>query len=143
MTLTLGYRSDGRVITTYGAENPHIFIDGISGSGKSFALKRLAEEAVHQGALVIAFDYTGDYAEYLPSDELRCQRMDIIGGELQINPLSPACGTSAVVRAQRLVNLLMPHPGWGTGHVLTYLVQSSGIWNLARSSLISPIWWST
>ena len=107
MTLTLGYRSDGRVITTSGAENPHIFIDGISGSGKSFALKRLAEEAVHQGTLVIAFDYTGDYAEYLPSDALRCQRMDIIGGELRINPLSPTSGTLAVVRAQRLVNLLL------------------------------------
>lgn len=107
MTLTLGYRRDGRVITTAGAENPHIFIDGISGSGKSFALKRLAEEAVRQGALVIAFDYTSDYAAYSLPDELRCQRMDVIGGGLRINPLSPASGTSAIVRAQRLVNLLL------------------------------------
>ena len=37
MELTLGYRVDGQAITTAGAENPHIFIDGISGSGKSFA----------------------------------------------------------------------------------------------------------
>lgn len=107
MELVLGYRGDGRPITTAGAENPHIFVDGISGSGKSFALTRLAEEAMCQGALVIAFDYTGDFSSYLPPDEVFCQRMDIIGGELQINPLSPASGTSALVRAQRLVNLLL------------------------------------
>lgn len=107
MELTLGYRGDGQVITTAGAENPHIFIDGISGSGKSFALKRLAEEAVRKGALVIVFDYTGDFGAYSPPEGVPCQRMDVIGGELRINPLSPASGAPALVRAQRLVNLLL------------------------------------
>ena len=107
MELTLGYRGDGQAITTAGAENPHIFIDGISGSGKSFALKRLAEEAVRKGTLVIAFDYTGDFAAYSPPDGVPRQRMDVIGGELRINPLSPDSGMSALVRAQRLVHLLL------------------------------------
>lgn len=107
MELTLGYRGDGQVITTVGAENPHIFIDGISGSGKSFALKRLAEQAVRQGAMVVAFDYTGDFAAYEPSADLALQRMDVMGGELRINPLAPTPGASAFVRAQRLVNLLL------------------------------------
>ena len=107
MELTLGYRGDGQAITTAGAENPHIFIDGISGSGKSFALKRLAEEAVQKGALVIAFDYTSDFAAYLPPDGVPCQRMDVIGGELRINPLAPTPGAPEFVRAQRLVNLLL------------------------------------
>lgn len=105
--LTLGYRGDGQVITTAGAENPHIFIDGISGSGKSFALKRLAEEAVQKCALVIAFDYTSDFTAYLPPDGVPCQRMDVIGGELRINPLAPTPGALEFVRAQRLVNLLL------------------------------------
>lgn len=105
--LTLGYRGDGQVITTAGAENPHIFIDGISGSGKSFALKRLAEQAVRQDTLVIAFDYTGDFAAYEPPKDLALRRMDVMGGELRINPLAPTPGASAFVRAQRLVNLLL------------------------------------
>ena len=107
MELTLGYRGDGRTITTAGAENPHVFIDGISGSGKSFALKRLAEQAVRQGAMVVAFDYTGDFAAYEPPADLALQRMDVMGGELRINPLAPTPGASAFVRAQRLVNLLL------------------------------------
>ena len=60
LELTLGCRTDGRAITTAGRENPHIFADGISGAGKSFELKRLAEDAVCQGAQVIAFDYRGE-----------------------------------------------------------------------------------
>ena len=107
MKLTLGYRGDGRAITSAGAENPHVFIDGISGSGKSFALKRLAEQAARQGAMVIAFDYTGDFAAYEPPADLALQRMDVMGGELQINPLAPTPVASAFVRAQRLVSLLL------------------------------------
>ena len=107
MELTLGYRGDGRTITPAGAENPHVFIDGISGSGKSFALKRLAEQAVRQGAMVVAFDYTGDFAAYEPPADLALQRMDVMGGELRINPLAPTPGAPEFVRAQRLVNLLL------------------------------------
>ena len=138
MELTLGYRVDGQAITTAGAENPHIFIDGISGSGKSFALKRLAEEAVRKGALVIAFDYTGDFAAYSPPDGVPCQRMDVIGEELRINPLSPASGAPALVRAQRLVHLLLA--GYRLGNracmdlldaACQYLESCSGIPNIA------------
>ena len=107
LELTLGCRADGRAITTAGSENPHIFADGISGAGKSFKLKRLAEDAVSQGAQVIAFDYTGDFAAYMPPEGLPLRRMDVADGELQINPLSPASGASAFVRGQRLVNLLL------------------------------------
>lgn len=107
MELILGYRGDGRAITSAGAENPHVFIDGISGSGKSFALKRMAEQVVRQGALVIAFDYTGDFVAYEPPKDLPLQQMDVMGGELRINPLAPTPGASEFVRAQRLVNLLL------------------------------------
>ena len=107
MQLILGRGGDGRPITSAGAENPHVFIDGISGSGKSFALKWMAEQAVRQGALVIAFDYTGDFAAYEPPEDLPLRRMDVMGGELRINPLAPTPGASEFVRAQRLVNLLL------------------------------------
>ena len=107
MELSLGYQGDGRAITSAGAENPHVFIDGISGSGKSFALKWMAEQAVRQGALVVAFDYTGDFAAYEPPEDLPLRRMDVMGGELRINPLAPTPGASEFVRAQRLVNLLL------------------------------------
>ena len=88
LELTLGRLSDGRAITTAGRENPHIFADGISGAGKSFKLKRLAEDAVCQGAQVIAFDYTGDFAAYMPPEGVPLRRMDVSSKELQINPLS-------------------------------------------------------
>ncbi|MGM9618290.1 MAG: hypothetical protein ACI3W8_00415, partial [Oscillospiraceae bacterium] len=107
MELIFGYWGDGTAITSAGAENPHVFFDGISGSGKSFALKRLAEQAVRQGALVTAFDYTGDFGAYEPPEDLTLRRMDVMGGELRINPLAPAPGISAFTRAQRLVNLLL------------------------------------
>ena len=81
LELTLGRLSDGRAITTAGRENPHIFVDGISGAGKSFKLKRLAEDAVCQGAQVIAFDYTGDFAAYMPPEGVPLRRMDVSSKE--------------------------------------------------------------
>ena len=107
LELTLGCRTDGRAITTAGRENPHIFADGISGAGKSFELKRLAEDAVCQGAQVIAFDYTGDFAAYMPPEGVLLRRMDVSSKELQINPLSPTSSAPASVQGQRLVNLLL------------------------------------
>ena len=114
LELTLGRRADGQAITTAGRENPHIFVDGISGAGKSFKLKRLAEDAVCQRAQVIAFDYTGDFAAYMPPEGLPLRRMDVSSEELQINPLSPASGAPASVRGQRLVNLLLAGYRLGT-----------------------------
>lgn len=114
LELTLGRLSDGRAITTAGRENPHIFVDGISGAGKSFKLKRLAEDAVCQGAQVIAFDYTGDFAAYMPPEGVPLRRMDVSSKELQINPLSPTSSAPASVQGQRLVNLLLAEYRLGT-----------------------------
>lgn len=107
MDLTLGYQHDGRVITSAGAENPHIFIGGISGSGKSFALKRLAEQAAAQGALVIVFDYTADWGSYQAPEGISLRRLDVMDRALQINPLAPVPGATGFMRAQRLLNLLL------------------------------------
>ena len=121
LELILGRRGDGRAITTARAENPHISVDGISGSGKSFKLKQLAEDAVCQGAQVIVFDYTGDFAAYSPPEGLPLQRMDVTNGELRINPLSPTSGTPALIRGQRLVNLLLAGSRFGTQTCTNFL----------------------
>lgn len=107
MDLTLGYQYDSRAITSAGAENPHIFIDGISGSGKSFALKRLSEQAAAQNALIIVFDYTADWIDYQAPEGISLRRLDVMDRTLQINPLAPTPGATGFMRAQRLLNLLL------------------------------------
>lgn len=101
MEITLGTKLNGSFITSAGAGNPHMFVDGISGSGKSFALKRYAEQAARQGAKVIILDYTQDWADYEAAD-----RMDVVD-DVTANPLAAAGGASAFTRAQRLTNILL------------------------------------
>lgn len=107
MEFVLGWQRDGRMITTSGAENPHVFMDGMSGSGKSFALKRLAEQAVRQGTLVIVFDYTGDWRDYQAPEGISPCYVDVMSSEMRLNPLAPTPGATNFMRAQRLLNLLL------------------------------------
>lgn len=101
MKIKLGTNLNGSCITSAGGGNPHMFVDGISGSGKSFALRHYAEQAARQGARVVVLDYTHDWADYEAAD-----RMDVVD-DVTANPLAAVGGASAFTRAQRLTNILL------------------------------------
>lgn len=101
MEIVLGSTLGGRTVTNGGAGNPHLFADGISGSGKSFALKDYAGKAALQGARVIVPDYSHDWC-----DCAWAERMDVVT-EVTANPLAAVGGTTPFVRAQRLTNVLL------------------------------------
>lgn len=63
LTLDLGCTLSGQKVSLQNADNPHIAVNGKSGSGKSFFLRKLIAQATHQGALCIVFDYTSDFCE--------------------------------------------------------------------------------
>lgn len=106
MKLALGLKWDGTIITSAGEPNDHLFVSGISGSGKSYCLKVLTEQAVRRHAQVIVFDYTGDYRAYVPPGDIPFRRVDVREAEFQVNPLAATPGASTFVRTQRLINVL-------------------------------------
>lgn len=106
LSLNLGYTNSGRPVTWKGGDNPHISISGRSGSGKSFFIKRLLNQAVQQNALCIVFDYSGDFREWSAPDNIRFRRIDVTSSEFSINPLISTSGNSTDMRAQQLLSLL-------------------------------------
>ena len=61
-----GYTPSGRAVTWNNTDNPHMYLSGQSGTGKSFLLKKLLIQAAEQGALVLALDYTCDFLHWTP-----------------------------------------------------------------------------
>jgi len=106
LTLRLGKTPSGTQVFLKDADNPHIFISGQSGSGKSFAIKRWIQQAVRQGATCVAFDYTGDFREYIPPDGIPVERVDVTSPSFTLNPLVALADESSDVRAQYLLSAL-------------------------------------
>ena len=115
MKLILGHSLDETSIIFTGEPNNHLFVSGISGSGKSYCLQRLAEQAVAKQARVIVFDYTGDYRSYVSPEGFPFQHIDVCSPEFQVNPLAAVPGISCSTRTQRLIDVLCTaHPRLGT-----------------------------
>lgn len=106
IALQLGRTPSGGKAVLSNAPNPHIFISGQSGSGKSYFLKHLAAQAVQQGALVLVFDYTGDFVTLDSLNGLPIQRIDVASPNFSVNPLLGNAGQSADIRAQQLLSLM-------------------------------------
>ena len=106
LDLFLGKAPSGAPAVLRDPENPHVSISGRSGCGKSFFLKNLLHQAVRQGACCIVFDYTGDFGEYIPPDDIPTKRTDVTSPAFTINPLVSFSDQSADVRAQQLLSLL-------------------------------------
>lgn len=62
ITLQLGYTVDNLPIIWNGRENSHICISGLSGSGKSYFLKKLITQLPSQNVRCIIFDTSGDFS---------------------------------------------------------------------------------
>lgn len=96
--------------------NPHMFIVGTSGSGKSYFLRGMVEQAVTQGAHVVVFDASRDWSQYLTSlgeglalNGLRV--VDVRGMDVSFNPLLPHIRADGVMETtsdvgNRVGNLL-------------------------------------
>lgn len=84
------------------AENPHISIVGQSGSGKSYFLKGLLEQAARADAHCIIFDYTTDFRNYTPPENIPYRHIDTGSPEFSLNPLCDSSDHEII--AQRLLS---------------------------------------
>lgn len=106
LNLHPGYTLSGKQVTWSGADNPHLYISGQSGTGKSFLMKKLAFQAADQGACVLALDYSSDYLDYTPPDGLYFQRLHVSSPEFSLNPLIGHPSQTPDARAQQLLTAL-------------------------------------
>lgn len=126
--LFLGKSLSGTPVVLRNPENPHVSISGRSGCGKSFFLKNLLHQAVRQETCCIVFDYTGDFGEYVPPDDIPTKRTDVTSQAFTLNPLVSFSDQSADVRAQQLLSQL--HSVFRMG-----LRASTALQNAAREYL--------
>lgn len=108
-----GYTPSGRAVIWENTHNPHLYLSGQSGTGKSFLLKKLVIQAAEQGALALVLDYTGDFRGYTPANGLHFQRIDVTSPAFSLNPLLGLPGQSPDIRAQQLLAAL--HAVFRTG----------------------------
>lgn len=106
MIFELGRTLSGSKAVLSNQPNPHAFISGQSGSGKSYFLKKLLLQAVNQGCLCIILDYSSDFSNYVPPDGIPFQQVDATTPFFSLNPLSAATGQSPDARAQQLLAAL-------------------------------------
>lgn len=102
MQLTLGTTLSGVPILWNDADNPHISVVGQSGSGKSYFLKGLLEQAAHTGAHCIVFDYTADLRDYVPLEDIPHRYISTGSPEFPLNLLVGS--TDHEVTVQRLLS---------------------------------------
>ena len=103
LRLSLGQTRSGTPVTWSGANNPHVAVSGRSGSGKSYFLKYLLEQAARQGAACLTLDYSGDFAGYRPLEGIPFRHLDVSDPDFQFNPLAPGGQNGLPAAAQRLL----------------------------------------
>ena len=105
MRFTLGFTRTGTRIPWDSAGNPHIAVFGQSGSGKSFFLQGLIEQAAEQGAACIVLDYSQDYGQFAPRKGVCFRQVDVSSPEF-----NQPSGTLIRQRASRGSTPLVCHP---------------------------------
>lgn len=118
MKFKIGRDGLGKIVALNSATvmNPHMFIVGTSGSGKSYFLRGMVEQAVTQGAHVVVFDASRDWSQHLTSSgeglALNGLRVvDVRGMDVSFNPLLPHIRADGVMETpsdvgSRVANLL-------------------------------------
>src|SRR5699024_11317917 len=96
----------GAPVIWSGADNPHIAVSGRSGSGKSYFLKGLLEQAAQQTATCLVLDYSGDFPGYRPPEGIPFRRLDVSHPDFRFNPLAHGDDSSPQVAAQRLLTAI-------------------------------------
>lgn len=106
LTLTLGHTQHGAPVAVPGGDNPHLAILGRSGSGKSYFLRGLIEQAAQQGARCIILDYSADFRGYVPPNDAPFQHIAVTDPSFTINPLAASAARGDGVAAQQLLSAL-------------------------------------
>jgi len=104
--LRLGQTASGIPVTVTNASNPHIYVTGRSGSGKSYFLKGMLSQASNQGALCLVFDYTGDYRADCFPGIAAFRRVAVSSPDFTLNPFLGAAEQSPKLLAQQFLSLI-------------------------------------
>lgn len=105
LELCLGRSPSGTKVWLKEPPNPHVYISGQSGSGKSSFLKQLVWQALEQDALCLVLDSSSDFRSCTPPDGVSFRCVDVMGPAFTLNPLARA-GQDSVACAQHLLGLL-------------------------------------
>ena len=105
LELNLGRSASGGTVWLRQPSNPHVYISGRSGSGKSVFLKHLLRQALEQDTLCLVLDYSDDFSGYLPPPGIPARRLDIMYPAFTMNPLAHA-GQDPEYCAQQLLSVL-------------------------------------
>lgn len=106
ISLMLGKTNSGMPVRREHPENPHASITGRSGSGKSYFLRGLLEEAAQSGVTCVVLNYSNDYVGYAPPVDIPYSCIDVSDSAFSINPLADAVPQMYEVCAQRLMSAL-------------------------------------
>lgn len=105
LTLHLGSSSSSAPATWNNADNPHAWISGRSGAGKSYFLKHLLAQAAHQ-AHCLVLDYSIDFRNFTPPEELPYRHVSVSSPDFTLNPLMGSAGQNADTVTQQLLGQL-------------------------------------
>ena len=106
LNLLLGHSRSGVPQYWHDPPNPHAYLSGRSGMGKSHLLKKLVLQAAEQEAHVIILDYSGDFTGFAPPTGIPCAVLDVSAPAFVINPLAPVPGRSREAVLQQLLSSL-------------------------------------
>lgn len=141
-TLRLGADIDGRPMVWRGIKNSHMSTTGISGSGKSYFIKKVITQLPEQNVRCIIFDTAGDFSRFTdgnPPDwpPAETEVVNITDNCTQINPFLPLFPeeTNEMI-ATRFLDLFIPELKLGVRQesLLRECIQS-GLDNQYLSSL--------
>lgn len=106
-----------------GADNLHLAILGRSGSGKSYFLRGLIEQAAQQGALCMVLDCSTDFQKYSSPNDTPFQRINVTDPAFTINPLATEVAKGGLVAAQQLLSAI--HSAFHMGNRATVALQKA------------------
>lgn len=136
LTLSLGLTKSRTPIAVQGGDNPHLAILGRSGSGKSYFLKGLVEQAARQGALCLSLDYSADFRDYVPPNGVTFCHLDATDPSFTINPLAASAVKGRVVAAQQLLGAL--HSVFRFGPRASVALQKAAVDYMGQTSRPTP-----
>ena len=101
----LGQTVSGGIVRARHLANPHVYISGSTGSGKSVFLRYLLGQVMRQEVCCLVLDYSDDFSGYLPPDGIPFYRTSVVDQSFSTNPL--AYGRRDPARcAQQLISTL-------------------------------------
>lgn len=95
MNLIIGKSSSGESLVLKYAANSHAYISGCSGTGKSYAMRKLIRQLPDLGVRCIVLDASNDWTGLASSsanageEALAVEIIDVKGSSFSINPLHP------------------------------------------------------